>query len=242
MKPAKAALVLAGRSGAASPAPRPRTMPKGLYARALLIIILPMVILQSAIALVFMERHWQLVTFRLSEAVTPGHRRPDRHPPRFRRFRPRQRQTGDDRPEPARSRSGGAAGGAPAAGPAQTVLLAGRPRHVVGDRKADQKALLDRHGRAFGLHRSAHRHGRRHSARGRASQPGLCLQRPYLHRLDGRDVGGADRWWPSCSCATRSGRSSPWPTRRRNSARAAMSSSGRAARAKCGAPPTPSSK
>jgi two-component system, OmpR family, osmolarity sensor histidine kinase EnvZ len=45
-------------------------MPKGLYARALLIVILPMVILQSAIALVFMERHWQLVTFRLSNAVT----------------------------------------------------------------------------------------------------------------------------------------------------------------------------
>ena len=33
-------------------------MPKGLYARALLIIILPMVILQSVIAFVFMERHW----------------------------------------------------------------------------------------------------------------------------------------------------------------------------------------
>ena len=32
-------------------------MPKGLYARALLIIILPMVILQSVIAFVFMERH-----------------------------------------------------------------------------------------------------------------------------------------------------------------------------------------
>jgi two-component system osmolarity sensor histidine kinase EnvZ len=45
-------------------------MPKGLYARALLIVILPMVVLQSAIALVFMERHWQTVTFRLSNAVT----------------------------------------------------------------------------------------------------------------------------------------------------------------------------
>ncbi len=44
--------------------------PKGLYARSLLIVILPMVLLQSAIALVFMERHWQLVTFRLSSAVT----------------------------------------------------------------------------------------------------------------------------------------------------------------------------
>ncbi|WP_204307712.1 hypothetical protein, partial [Klebsiella pneumoniae] len=33
-------------------------MPKGLYARALLIIIVPMVILQSVVAFVFMERHW----------------------------------------------------------------------------------------------------------------------------------------------------------------------------------------
>ena len=41
-------------------------MPKGLYARALLIIILPMVILQSVIAFVFMERHWNVVTQRLS--------------------------------------------------------------------------------------------------------------------------------------------------------------------------------
>src|SRR5918996_1867035 len=44
-------------------------MPKGLYARALLIIIVPMVILQSVIAFVFMERHWNLVTQRLSAAV-----------------------------------------------------------------------------------------------------------------------------------------------------------------------------
>jgi two-component system osmolarity sensor histidine kinase EnvZ len=45
-------------------------MPKGLYARSLLIVIVPMVILQSAIAVVFMERHWNLVTFRLSNAVS----------------------------------------------------------------------------------------------------------------------------------------------------------------------------
>jgi two-component system osmolarity sensor histidine kinase EnvZ len=70
MKPAQAALVIAGRLWRRVTRAAARTMPKGLYARALLIIILPMVILQSAIALVFMERHWQLVTFRLSEAVT----------------------------------------------------------------------------------------------------------------------------------------------------------------------------
>jgi two-component system osmolarity sensor histidine kinase EnvZ len=44
-------------------------MPKGLYARALLIIIVPMVLLQSVVAFVFMERHWNLVTQRLSAGV-----------------------------------------------------------------------------------------------------------------------------------------------------------------------------
>ena len=47
-----------------------RRIPTGLYGRTLMIIILPMVILQSVIAFVFMERHWQTVTQRLSEAVT----------------------------------------------------------------------------------------------------------------------------------------------------------------------------
>ena len=44
-------------------------MPKGLYARSLLIIIAPMVILQSVVAFVFMERHWTRVTQNLSAAV-----------------------------------------------------------------------------------------------------------------------------------------------------------------------------
>ena len=45
-------------------------LPKGLYARSLIIIIAPVVLLQSVIAYTFMERHWQLVTKRLSSAVT----------------------------------------------------------------------------------------------------------------------------------------------------------------------------
>jgi two-component system osmolarity sensor histidine kinase EnvZ len=45
-------------------------LPKGLYARSLLIVILPMVLLQSAVAYFFMERHWQLTTSQLSAAVT----------------------------------------------------------------------------------------------------------------------------------------------------------------------------
>ena len=45
-------------------------LPKGLYARALIIIIAPMVLLQSVVAFVFMERHWDTVTQRLSESTT----------------------------------------------------------------------------------------------------------------------------------------------------------------------------
>ncbi|MES5098742.1 ATP-binding protein [Agrobacterium sp. BA1120] len=45
-------------------------LPTGLYTRSLLIIILPMVLLQVVVAAVFMERHWQMVTERLSAAVT----------------------------------------------------------------------------------------------------------------------------------------------------------------------------
>lgn len=47
-----------------------KKMPQGLYARSLIIIIAPMVLLQSVLAFVFMERHWQTVTQRLSSAVT----------------------------------------------------------------------------------------------------------------------------------------------------------------------------
>jgi two-component system, OmpR family, osmolarity sensor histidine kinase EnvZ len=45
-------------------------MPRGLYGRSLLIFITPMVVLQSVVAYVFMERHWETVTRRLSLAVT----------------------------------------------------------------------------------------------------------------------------------------------------------------------------
>jgi len=44
-------------------------MPKRIYARSLIIVIAPMILLQSVVAFVFMERHWQTVTVRLSEAV-----------------------------------------------------------------------------------------------------------------------------------------------------------------------------
>ncbi|MBB4063417.1 ATP-binding protein [Gellertiella hungarica] len=47
-----------------------RRLPTGLYARSLLIIVLPMVLLQVAVSIVFMERHWHMVTQRLTNATT----------------------------------------------------------------------------------------------------------------------------------------------------------------------------
>ena len=44
-------------------------MPKGLFARSLMIVVLPMLLLQTAVAYFFMERHWQAVTHRLSAMV-----------------------------------------------------------------------------------------------------------------------------------------------------------------------------
>ncbi|WP_425607309.1 ATP-binding protein [Roseibium sediminicola] len=46
-----------------------RVMPKGLFTRTFLIIVTPIVILQSVLVFVFMERHYQLVSQRMSEAV-----------------------------------------------------------------------------------------------------------------------------------------------------------------------------
>lgn len=45
-------------------------LPKGLYQRTLLILLIPIVLLQSVLTFVFLERHWNLVTQRLSAAVS----------------------------------------------------------------------------------------------------------------------------------------------------------------------------
>ena len=44
-------------------------MPKGLYARTILIIAMPLVLLQTVLLFVFMERHWNNITRRLSAAT-----------------------------------------------------------------------------------------------------------------------------------------------------------------------------
>lgn len=46
-----------------------RHLPEGLYPRSLIIIIAPIVVLQAIMAFVFMERHWDNISTRLSKSV-----------------------------------------------------------------------------------------------------------------------------------------------------------------------------
>jgi len=44
-------------------------LPKRLYARSLLIVVMPMILLQSVVAYIYMDRYWRAVTERLSAAT-----------------------------------------------------------------------------------------------------------------------------------------------------------------------------
>ena len=149
-------------------------MPKGLYARALLIIIVPMVILQSVIAFVFMERHWNSVTQRLSAAVV-------------------QDIAGlidvyttlkaDQAPDPAyctralRPDGRLPAGRGDAAGRTEAVLLAARLFAVGGDQQARPAAVLDRHRRPLGAGRGPH------PPRRRGACACSCAAAPPMRRI-----------------------------------------------------------
>ncbi len=214
-----------------------RVLPKGLYTRALLIIIMPMVLLQTVVAYVFMERHWQAVTARLSQALSQDIAALidvyDQFPARNRRA--------SSPPSPS---SGWASMWIScrrtfAAAPAEAVL---RHSRSIADRRtghAHQAPVLDRHGGALEPRGDPHPARPERDAHHRAAQPGLCLELAYLPGLDGGLVAGADRVSvillrnqirPSCGSRKR----------RRISARGVMSSSGRVARRRCGRRASPS--
>src|SRR5258705_13902797 len=46
-----------------------RQLPKTLFGRSLLIIVLPVAIMQIAVTYIFFDAHWQTVTARLSEGL-----------------------------------------------------------------------------------------------------------------------------------------------------------------------------
>jgi len=129
-------------------------MPKGLYARALLIIIVPMVILQSVVAFVFMERHWNTVTRRLSAAVVQDIASlidvykaypQDKDKTQLRKIA-----------AAARPRGGFSPGQRHAGAGTETVLLAARPDVVGATQPPDRAPVLDRHGRQIVHRRDSH--------------------------------------------------------------------------------------
>ena len=220
-----------------------RYMPKRLYARSLIIIITPMILLQSVVAFVFMERHWQTVTQRLSEAVvrdiaaiidmTESYPNSDDYANLIRIAQDRLALKVDIMPpDPL-----------PAPGPKPFFSILDRSARQ-GDHRQDQPAVLARHGRQLQHHRDPHPARKQGAAGFRAAQPGLCLEHPYLPALDGRHVAGAadDRDPlpaqpdPADHPARRSRREF------RQGPAAAAATSARAAPRRCAAPASPSSR
>ena len=162
-------------------------MPTGLYARALLIMIVPMVVLQSVVAFVFMERHWNTVTRRLSAAVVQdiaslidvykGYPQ-DKDRAQLRRIA--QQRLGAGGRFPARRRH--------AAARPEAVLLAARPDAVGAARPADRQAVLDRHRRPLQSGGNPDPARRHRDADFRPAQRGLCLEFGDLHLLDARHL------------------------------------------------------
>jgi two-component system osmolarity sensor histidine kinase EnvZ len=161
-------------------------MPTGLYARALLIMIVPMVILQSVVAFVFMERHWNTVTRRLPPPwcrtsptlidvykVYPQ----DKDRAQLRRIAQQRLASWWISCPPATCRRR-----------AKAVLLAARPDAVGAARPADRAPVLDRHRRQVQPGRNPHPARRCRDARVRAAQRRLRLEFGDLPVLDGRHL------------------------------------------------------
>ena len=161
-------------------------MPTGLYARALLIMIVPMVILQTVVAFVFMERHWNTVTRRLSAAVVQDIASlidvykaypQDKDRAQLRAHRPAA-ATGGRFPSRRRHAAAGA----------EAVLLAARPDALGAARPPDRPAVLDRYRRQIQSGRNPHPARRFRDAGVRAAQRRLRLEFGDLHLLDARHL------------------------------------------------------
>ena len=200
-------LSTASRAGSAG------MLPKGLYARSLIIIIAPMILLQSVVAYVFMERHWQTVTRRLSAAVTADIAALiDIYEsyPQDKECRDARRASRSDRLQldvdilptgpcrrPGRSRSSRSS---------TDALARDRAARSAGRSGSTRSGAPTSSRSASSSTTSVH-------ARPRPPQPGLCLELAHLPGVDGRHLARAARRSRSCSCATRSGRSCGLPRR-----------------------------
>ncbi len=161
-------------------------MPTGLYARALLIMIVPMVVLQTVVAFVFMERHWNTVTRRLSAAVVQdiaslidvykGYPQ-DKDRAQLRKIGERLQLTVDFL----------AVGDMPPPGPKPFFSLLDQTLSVQL-RPPDRQAVLDRYRRPFQPGRNPDPARRFRDAHLRPAQRGLCVEFGDLHLLDAGDI------------------------------------------------------
>ena len=151
---------------------------------------MPILILQAVVAYVFMERHWQMVTRRLSSAVIGDIAaiiEVIETYPQDERFSDITRIAADTYgltisvlpPDPLPE---------PGPRPFFSLLDSTLSREI---RRRDQPALLDRHARQFRHRRDPHRPRRPRAARVCAAQPRLRLELADLPVLDGRHVAGA---------------------------------------------------
>ena len=160
-------------------------LPKGLYPRSILIVVMPILILQAIVAYVFMERHWQMVTRRLSGAVIGDIAaiiEVIESYPQDERFSDITRIAAETYgltisvlpPDPL-----------PESGPRPFFSLLELDT-VARDPPADQPTFLARHARQF-RSRGDQDRPRRPRAQGlRAARPRLCIELPDLPVLDGR--------------------------------------------------------
>ena len=165
--------------------------PKGLYARALIIIIAPIVLLESVVAFAFMERHWNQVTRRLSEgmardiaAVVDIYEASASK----RRHRPARRD---------RARTGSACRWR-SCRPATCRTPQPKPFFDLLDRALSdeiranvKQPVLDRHGRPVAARRDPRQARQGDPALRGPARPGLRLQLAHLPDVDGGHLGGA---------------------------------------------------
>ena len=179
-------------SGAASLAGSPHSCRKGFMRRSLLIVILPMVILQTVVTYVFLERHWQLVTHQLSTALVQDiaaiidihHSYPqDKNYETLTRIA-QQRMNLDIEFMPK--------GPLPPPLPKPFFSIVDSALSKEISRQIEQ-AFLARHGRPLEPHRNPHSARQFDPARRRLSQRRLCVEFLHFPAVDARHLAGADR-------------------------------------------------
>ena len=202
-----------------------------------------MVLLQSVLTFVFLERHWETVTRRLSTATVQNIAMLidiyNSYP------QDKNYQTLDQaRQRRPRTQSQDRAQRRAAANALAALLRSARPYAVRRDQAADRQAVLDRHRRHLQPRRHTHQARQRRDACAGAAQPDLCLQFADLPLVDARYLARAAHLRHPVSAQPDQADPAPGRSRRQSGQRPAhrLPISGRAARARCARRRRPSSR